>query len=226
MAQKPIRLLLVDDQGIVRKGIRALLAEVKGMEVLGEAGDGLEAVAQAEALQPDVILMDLVMPKLDGIEAIRRIKADQPGMRILALTSFAADDKVFPAIKAGALGYLLKDSDPEELIAAIRDVARGRPFLHPSVARKVLEELSHPAGNPPTPDPLTEREVEVLQLVAQGISNQEIAGRLVIGEATVRTHIGNILTKLHLANRVQAALYALRKGMASLEDAKQEDGEE
>jgi two-component system, NarL family, response regulator LiaR len=223
MTQKPIRLLLVDDQGIVRKGIRALLSEVEGMEVLGEASDGLEAIDQAEALQPDVILMDLVMPRMDGIEAIRRIKARQPEVRILALTSFLADDKVFPAIKAGALGYLLKDSDPEDLIVAIKNVSRGQPFLHPSIARKVLDELSHPAGNPPTPDPLTEREVEVLQLVAQGISNQEIAERLVISEATVRTHIGNMLNKLHLANRVQAALYALRKGLSSLEDSKMED---
>jgi len=219
MAKKPIQLLVVDDQGIVRKGIRALLAEVDGMDVIGEAGDGLEAVRQAEVLHPDVILMDLVMPNLDGIEAIRQIVAKQPKSRILALTSFAADDKVFPAIKAGALGYLLKDSEPEDLIAAIRNVYRGEPFLHPSIARKVLEELSHPAGNPPTPEPLTERELEVLQLVSQGLSNQEIAARLVIGDATVRTHIGNILAKLHLANRVQAALYALRKGLSSLDDS-------
>jgi NarL family two-component system response regulator LiaR len=142
-----------------------------------------------------------------------------PKMRILALTSFAADDKVFPAIKAGALGYLLKDSEPEDLIAAIKNIYRGEPFLHPSIARKVLEELSHPAGNPPTPEPLTERELEVLQLVSQGLSNQEIAERLVIGDATVRTHIGNILGKLHLANRVQAAIYALRKGLSSLDDS-------
>jgi NarL family two-component system response regulator LiaR len=223
MTKKPIRLLVVDDQGIVRKGIRALLAEVKGMLVVGEASDGLEAIDQAEALHPDVILMDLVMPKLDGIEAIRRIKVKLPDVQILALTSFAADDKVFPAIKAGALGYLLKDSDPEDLITAIKNVQRGQPFLHPNIARKVLEELSHPTGNPPTPDPLTEREVEVLQLVGQGISNQEIAERLVISEATVRTHIGNILLKLHLANRVQAALYALRKGLSSLEDSNTED---
>jgi len=223
MTKKPIRLLVVDDQGIVRKGIRALLAEVKGMLVVGEASDGLEAIDQAEALHPDVILMDLVMPRLDGIEAIRRIKVKLPDVQILALTSFAADDKVFPAIKAGALGYLLKDSDPEDLITAIKNVQRGQPFLHPSIARKVLEELSHPTGNPPTPDPLTEREVEVLQLVGQGISNQEIAERLVISEATVRTHIGNILLKLHLANRVQAALYALRKGLSSLKDSNTED---
>lgn len=223
MTKKPIRLLVVDDQGIVRKGIRALLAEVKGMLVVGEASDGLEAIDQAEALHPDVILMDLVMPKLDGIEAIHRIKIKLPDVQILALTSFAADDKVFPAIKAGALGYLLKDSDPEDLITAIKNVQRGQPFLHPNIARKVLEELSHPTGNPPATDPLTEREVEVLQLVGQGISNQEIAERLVISEATVRTHIGNILLKLHLANRVQAALYALRKGLSSLEDSNTED---
>ncbi len=217
MTTKPIRLLIVDDQGIVRKGVRALLAEVKGMEVIGEAADGVEAVKQAEALQPDVILMDLVMPRLDGIEAIRQIIARQPKARILALTSFVADDKVFPAIKAGALGYLLKDSEPEDLIAAIKNIYRGEPFLHPSIARKVLEELSHPVGSPPTPEPLTERELEVLQLVAQGLSNQAIAEKLVIGDATVRTHIGNIFSKLHLANRVQAALYALRKGLSSLE---------
>ena len=220
MAKKAIHLLIVDDQGIVRKGIRALLAEVDGMEVLGEASDGLEAVRQAEALHPDVILMDLAMPNMDGIEAIRQIVARQPKARILALTSFATDDKVFPAIKAGALGYLLKDSQPEDLITAIKNVQRGEPFLHPSIARKVLDELSHPAGSPPTPEPLTGREMEVLQLVSQGLSNQEIAERLVIGDATVRTHIGNILSKLHLANRVQATLYALRKGLSSLDDSK------
>ena len=218
MTSKPIHLLIVDDQAIVRKGIRALLAEVKGMDVIGEACDGLEAVKLAADLHPDVILMDLVMPKMDGIEAIRQIMADQPQARILVLTSFASDDKVFPAIKAGALGYLLKDSEPEELIAAIKNICRGEPFLHPSIARKVLEELSHPASTTPTPEPLTDRELEVLQLVAQGYSNQAISEKLVISDATVRTHIGNILTKLHLANKVQAALYALRKGISNLDE--------
>lgn len=218
MTQTPIRVLVVDDHTIVRKGIRALLAEIDGVVVVGEAGDGREAVTQAEALQPDVILMDLVMPHMDGIEAIRQISSRRPEVRILALTSFAADDKVFPAIKAGALGYLLKDSAPEELVQAIRQVYRGEPSLHPVIARKVLQELKRPSVQPPPSDPLTDREVEVLRLVARGLSNQQIAERLTIMEVTVRTHISNILSKLHLANRVQAALYAVREGLISLEN--------
>jgi NarL family two-component system response regulator LiaR len=162
--------------------------------------------------------MDLVMPKTDGIEATRQITAKIPGMRILVLTSFAADDKVFPAIKAGALGYLLKDSGPDQLIEAIHQVYRGEPSLDPAIARKVLSELSHPPKTPLTADPLTERELGVLRLVAQGKSNKEIAEQLVITEMTVRTHVSNILGKLHLASRTQAALYALREGIASLED--------
>ena len=225
MTTRTIRLLVVDDQGIVREGIRALLAEVEGMKVVGEASDGLEAVAQAGALQPDVILMDLMMPRLDGTEAIRQIVFKQPNARILALTSFTAEDKVFPAIKAGALGYLLKDAEPKELISAIEAVYRWESFLSPSIARKVLEEISHPSNNPLTPEPLTQREVDVLHQVAQGISNKKIAEHLVIGEATVRTHVGNILSKLHLANRVQATLYALREGLASLDDMDISDDE-
>ena len=217
MARQPIRLLVVDDHGIVRKGICALLAQVADMQVVGEASDGEVAVAQADALKPDVILMDLVMPKMDGVEAIRQILARQPETRIIALTSFVADDKVFPAIKAGARGYLLKDSEPEELIATIRRVHAGEASLHPSIAMKVLDELSHPQKHPLTPDPLTEREVEVLSLVAQGLDNHKIAKELNIGEATVRTHVGNILNKLQLANRVQAALYALRQGLTTLD---------
>ena len=213
-----IRVLVADDHVVVRQGIRALLATEPDIEVVGEAENGREAVAETDRLQPDVILMDLVMPEMDGIEAIRRITAHQPEARILVLTSFAADDKVFPAIKAGALGYLLKDSGPEELVGAIHQVHRGESSLHPAVARKLLQELSHPPKQPPTPEPLTEREVEVLRLVAQGRSNQEIAEELVISEATARTHVSNILRKLHLASRTQAALYALREGLASLDD--------
>jgi len=215
MVKTPIRLLLVDDHAIVRKGIRALLAEIDDIEVVGEAGDGREAVAQAQTAAPDVILMDLVMPVMGGIEAIQRIVAAQPAARILVLTSFAADDKVFPAIKAGALGYLLKDSEPADLIEAIRRVHRGQPSLDPTIARKVLQEIRHPPERPATPDPLTEREMEVLGLVAKGMTNPEIAAQLTVTEATVRSHVSHILDKLHLANRVQAALYALQEGLAT-----------
>jgi NarL family two-component system response regulator LiaR len=220
MNQAAIRVLIVDDHGIVRKGTRALLERIPDFEVVGEAADGREAVAQAAALLPDVILMDLMMPQMDGIEAISLITTARPGSRILALTSFAADDKVFPAIKAGALGYMLKDADPEELIGAIRQVHRGEPSLHPSIARKVLQEVGRaPApAQAPGPDPLTERELEVLALVAQGLTNQQMAERLTVAEVTIRTHVSNILGKLHLANRVQATLYALREGLTSLDE--------
>ncbi len=221
MPTSQIRVLVVDDHVIVRKGIKALLAEIDQIEVIGEAGNGQEAVTQAQSLQPDVILMDLVMPEMDGIEAISRIKDTQPQVRILALTSYSTDDKIFPAIKAGAIGYLLKDSDPQDLIRAIQQVYRGEPSLHPKVAQKVLQELSMPSDRPPTSEPLTEREVEVLALLAKGASNQEIAEQLIIADATVRTHVSHILDKLHLANRVQAALYALREGLASLDDPKE-----
>jgi NarL family two-component system response regulator LiaR len=214
----PIRVLIADDHAILRKGIRALLSTEPDIEVVGETGDGLETVAQAAALCPDVILMDLVMPEMDGIEATRRITAEQPGVHILVLTSFATDDKVFPAIKAGALGYILKDSGPAELVQAIHQVYRGQPSLEPSIALKMLQELSHPPQRPPTPEPLSERELEVLRLLAQGKSNREIANQLVITELTVRTHVSNILGKLHLASRTQAALYALKEGLASLND--------
>jgi NarL family two-component system response regulator LiaR len=161
--------------------------------------------------------MDLVMPGLDGIEATRQIMKREPSPRILVLTSFSGDDKVFPAIKAGALGYLLKDSEPADLVEAIQRVHRGEPSLQPSIAQKVLQEIKHPAALRPTPDPLTEREMEVLRLVAKGLSNPDIAQRLVVTEATVRTHVSNILGKLHLANRVQATLYALQEGITSLD---------
>jgi two-component system, NarL family, response regulator LiaR len=214
-----IRILLTDDHVVVRRGTQALLSTEPEIQVVGEAKNGEEAVAKAEELRPDVILMDLEMPVMDGIEAIRRITASQKDARILVLTSFATDDKVFPAIKAGALGYLLKDSSPDELVRAIRQVYRGESSLHPTIARKLLQEMSRPSQKPPTSDPLTRHELEVLKLVAQGNSNQDIADELIISEATVRTHVSNILSKLHLASRTQAALYALKEGLASLDDA-------
>ena len=219
MDTSPIRVLLTDDHAIVRKGVRALLATEADIEIVGEASNGAEAVTQAEALCPDVILMDLMMPKLDGIEATRQITEKTPGARVIVLTSFAADEKVFPAIKACALGYLLKDSGPEQLVRAIHQVYRGEPSLEPSIARKVLFELAQPPKQQPlTTDPLTERELDVLKLLAQGCSNKEIALKLSVSELTVRTHVSNILGKLHLASRTQAALYALQKGISSLED--------
>lgn len=212
-----IRVLVADDHAIVRKGIAALLATISDIEVVGEACDGRQAIDEAGRLVPDVILMDLVMPNVDGISAIREVTRQRPGTRILVLTSFAADDKVFPAIKAGALGYLLKDSTPGDLEQAIRDVHRGRSSLHPTIARKVLQELARPTTRADSGEALTERELDVLRLVALGRSNRAIAEELVISEATVRTHVSNILAKLHLASRTQAALYALREGLAPLE---------
>ncbi len=214
----PIRILIADDHEIVRKGLSVLLATEKDIKVVGEARDGEEAVERATALEPDVVLMDLVMPRTDGIEATRRITEACPRTRVLVLTSFAADDKVFPAVKAGALGYLLKDTGPEELLEAIHQVHRGEPSLQPEIARKVLHELSHPAEARPTTDPLTPRELDVLRLIAQGLSNKEIAAKIFVAEWTVRTHVSNILSKLHLASRTQAALHALRSGLASLDD--------
>lgn len=220
-----IRVFVAEDHAVVRKGICALLTLEPGIEVVGDAANGQEAVRATESLQPDVILMDLVMPEMDGIEATRQIMARESGARILVLTSFATDDKVFPAIKAGALGYLLKDSEPRDVADAIRQVYGGEPSLHPRIARKLMEELAHPTQQPPTTDPLTEREVEVLRLVAQGKSNRQIANELVITEGTVRVHVSSILSKLHLASRTQAALFALREGLASLDDVEHGSGE-
>jgi len=213
----PIRLLIADDHPIVRKGLRALLEDQPDIQVVGEAADGNEAVEQAREFRPDVILLDLMMPGKDGLSAIGEIKREQPDARILVLTSYFEDDQVFPAIKAGALGYLLKDSSPQELLRAIRDIARGQSALHPAIALKVIRELNHPADLPATTDPLTARELEVLTLLGQGMSNAEIAARLTISERTVGTHISNILSKLHLASRTQAALYALKQGLARMD---------
>lgn len=215
----PLRILIADDHAIVREGLRALLATEPGMTLVGEAVDGVEVVALARRLQPDVILLDMVMPRRDGLAALSELQQLERPARVLVLTSFAEDDQIFPAIKAGALGYLLKDSSPGELLQAIRSVARGEASLHPVVARRLIRELNQPPALPPTEAPLTEREVEVLRLVAQGLSNDDIAARLVVSERTVRTHVSNILEKLHLANRTQAALYALREGLARLDDA-------
>ena len=218
MISTSIRVLVVDDHAIVRQGICALLEESEDIEVVGEAGNGLEAIRQAEGLRPDVVLMDLLMPEMGGIEAIRQISAQQPDVRFLVLTTYSGDDLVFPAIQAGAQGYLLKDSGAGQLVQAIRQVHRGEPSLHPDIARRLMQEIQQPASGKRTPDPLTAREVEVLRLVAKGLGNQEIAERLTVTEATVRSHISRILDKLHLANRVQATLYALREGLATLDD--------
>jgi two-component system, NarL family, response regulator LiaR len=212
-----IRVLIADDHAVVREGLKGLINSEPGMEVVGEAADGIEAVAMAREVRPDVVLMDLVMPRQGGLDAIGEIKSEDPEARILVLTSFADDEMVFPAIKRGALGYLLKDSLPGELLDAIRDVERGESSLHPAIARKLIRELNQPS-QAPMGEALTEREVEVLRLVAQGLPNEDIAEQLVISERTVRTHVSNILSKLHLANRTQAALYALKQGLVRVED--------
>jgi NarL family two-component system response regulator LiaR len=216
-AAKPIRVLVVDDHAIIRKGMRAVLDLVPDIELVGEAENGRQALKMDLELHPDVILMDLMMPEMDGIACIRGVKSQRPEARILVLTNFAGEDLIFPAIKAGAVGYHLKDSSPEALVEAIRQVFHGESSLHPLIAKKVLDELHATSEHRPSNEPLTQREVEVLRLIAQGYENRDIAERLVVSEATIRTHVSNILSKLHLASRTQAALYALREGLTTLE---------
>jgi len=213
-----IRVLVVDDHAIIRKGVRAVLDLVPDVDLVGEAENGVQAVKLEQELIPDVVLMDLMMPEMNGIECIKQIKAQRPKARILVLTNFAGEEMIFPAIKAGAMGYHLKDSSPEALIDAIRQVNQGVAALHPSIAKKVLEEFHNTEKQHLSEEPLTHRELEVLRLIAQGLENKEIAEQLVISDATVRTHVSNILGKLHLASRTQAALYALREGFASLDE--------
>ncbi len=214
--QPTIRLLLVDDHNLVRKGTRALLTQVDDIVVIAEAADGSAAIHLAAQLQPDVVLMDLMMPGVDGVTATAAIVAANPNARVIVLTSFGADDKLAAAVRAGALGYLLKDTDPDTLLQAIRQVARGDSWLTPDMARRVLAQYQEP---PPATlvEPLTEREEEVLKRLAHGRSNSEIAAELSVAEVTVRTHVSHILAKLHCDNRVQAALYALRTGLVMLE---------
>ena len=218
-----IRVLIVDDHTVVRDGLNALLSAEPGMEVVGAAADGVEAVALAHELNPDVILLDLVMPRMDGVQATIEIKRSNPDARILVLTSFAENHQVFSAIKSGAIGYLMKDTSSEDLIQAIRDTYHNKPALQPEIARKLMRDIQSQAGQESLVSTLTEREVEILQQVALGKTNQEIADELFLSERTVRTHITNILAKLRLSNRTQAALYALREGIAHMRYIKDEN---
>jgi NarL family two-component system response regulator LiaR len=204
-----IAVLLADDHPVVRQGLKAFLELQPDVSVAGEACDGAEAVALAADLLPDVVLLDLVMPGLEGPEAIRRIRAASPGTKVIVLTSFAGDDELFPALRAGADAYLLKDVEPRELAEAIRRVHAGEAPLDPKVAARVLRELA--GDSAPHQDPLTPRELEVLRLLARGLSNKAIAAELVVSEKTVKTHVSSILGKLGLTDRTQAALYAVRE---------------
>ena len=220
-----IKVLIVDDHAIVRQGLRTFLELQDDIEVVGEGENGVEAVAQAGRLRPDVVLLDLVMPEMDGIEATQGILASSPDSRVLILTSFGDDEKVFPAIRAGAQGYLLKDIRPTDLVQAVRDAYHGKAQLHPDIAQKLMSAVARSGPRPTEPggdqaaspvlDGLTDREREVLQLIAQGLNNREIAERLVISEKTVKTHVSSILSKLGLEDRTQAAIWALKHGIGN-----------
>lgn len=212
-----VSVLLIDDHRVVRQGLRDFLESQDDIEIVGEAANGEEGVKLAQERLPDVVLMDMVLPGIDGVEATRRIKAVCPSTRIIVLTSFADDDKVFPAIKAGAISYLLKDVQPEELARAIRAAQRNEAVLHPEVAAKLMQEFSTPRTTDDSVEQLTERELDVLRQIAHGKSNKEIADALIISEKTVKTHVSNILSKLHLADRTQAAIYALRQRLVPMD---------
>jgi NarL family two-component system response regulator LiaR len=211
-----VRILVVDDHGVVRQGLRMYLALDPELEVVGEAANGAEALSLAHELRPDVILMDLLMPVMDGIAATQAIRRELPEVEVIALTSVLEDRAVYGAMRAGAIGYLLKDTQADELCQAIKAAAAGQVQMSPSVAARLLREV--PA--PPSPEPLTERETEVLRQLAQGKSNKEIAASLVIAEKTVRTHVSNVLAKLGVTSRTQAALHAVRTGLVSLDSGK------
>ena len=207
-----IRVLLVDDHAVVREGLRTFLQLQDGIEIIGEAADGEAAVREAERLRPDVILMDLVMPKLDGVGAMRELRRRLPRSRVIVLTSFAQDDRLLPAIQAGAAGYLLKNVEPAELARAVREAHAGGTLLDPSVASRLVEAIAQPAGEEPH-ERLTAREREVLALIALGRSNKRIALELGIAEKTVKTHVGHLLAKLGVHDRTGAALLAVREGL-------------
>jgi len=213
---EPIRVLIVDDHPVVRQGLRGFLESYADIEVIAEAETGAEAVALAREHVPDVALIDLLMPEMDGVEATERIVAASPATRIIVLTSYTDDEYLFPAMRAGALAYLVKDVEPEDLVGAIRAAARGHATLHPSVAARLVSGAGRP-GDDSLSD-LTERELDVLRLIARGRSNRQIAEKLGIAEGTVKSHVSNILSKLHLAHRTQAALYALKRRLVPLDD--------
>ena len=220
---EPITVLIVDDHAVVRQGVRAFLETQPDIRVVAEAASGAEAVRQAERHAPDVVLMDLVMPGMDGVEATRALKRVSPRSQVIVLTSYHDDEHIFPAIRAGALSYLLKDVAPAALAEAVRRAARGEAVLHPRVAARLVQEIhaargQREAAKPPAFADLTERELEVLRLVAQGLSNAAIAQRLYISERTVKSHVSNILSKLHLADRTQAAVYAWQQGLMQADD--------
>ena len=213
-----IRLLIVDDHKVVRQGLRFLLQHEADIEIVGEAADGEQAVALVRQHVPAVVLLDLLMPKMDGLAALRAIKEISPSTQVIILTSHQGDDELFDAIKAGALSYVLKTAGVDVVVESVRAAARGESLLDPSVAAKVLEEMRRARGRDGI-DPLSRREVEVLSELARGRSNKEIARELSIGEETVKTHVSNILSKLHLADRTQAAIYGLQKRLVRLDDA-------